>query len=204
VSSPVALADIALGSDMRRGSLGPLPRNGVEAWPEPVTGALLLNDMARTLRRFVVLPEAARDAEALWTLNTYVYDIASILPNLCLSSPEKRCGKTRNLEVLGCLWINFAVFDILWLDGEDLRHLPLIERKKRLSSIRPATPSFLFYVDHLEECGRDLFAAACAKDLEGIIAKPKQSTYNSKRTRWFKMKNPHYSQRVGRPERFGA
>ena len=64
MSSPVALADIALGSDMRRGSLGPLPRNGVEAWPEPVTGALLLNDMARTLRRFVVLPEAARDARA--------------------------------------------------------------------------------------------------------------------------------------------
>src|ERR1700680_541922 len=81
VSSPVALADIALGSDIR-GSLAPLPRNGVEPGPELVHGVLLLNDMARTLRRFVVLPDAAADAEALWTLNTYVYDIASILPNL--------------------------------------------------------------------------------------------------------------------------
>src|SRR5262249_44629142 len=61
----------------------------------------------------------------------------------------------------------FAAFDILWLDGEDLRTLPLIERKKRLAAIVPAAPAFLFYVDHIEEKGRALFEAICAKDLEG-------------------------------------
>ena len=104
VSSPAALADVALGCDMRSaGSVGRIPMNAVEPWPEPVNGAVLLEDMARTIRRFVVLPDASCDAEALWTLNTYVHDVASVLPNLCLSSPEKRCGKTRNLEILGCL-----------------------------------------------------------------------------------------------------
>src|SRR5262249_33656805 len=41
----------------------------------------------------------------------------------------------------------FAAFDLLWLDGEDLRSLPLIERKKRLAVIVPPAPAFLFYVD---------------------------------------------------------
>jgi len=59
--------------------------------------------MAATLRRFVVLSPAAADAEALWCLHTYVHDVAAVSPNLSLSSPEKRCGKTRNLQILGCL-----------------------------------------------------------------------------------------------------
>src|SRR5215831_13683426 len=59
--------------------------------------------MAATLRRFVVLSPAAADAEALWCLHTYVHDVAVVSPNLSLSSPEKRCGKTRNLQILGCL-----------------------------------------------------------------------------------------------------
>src|SRR5262249_6338752 len=65
----------------------------------------------------------------------------------------------------------FAAFDLLWLDGEDLRALALIERKKRLAAIVPTTPTFMFYVDHVEEKGRALFEAVCAKDLEGIVAK---------------------------------
>src|SRR4030095_9074721 len=53
----------------------------------------------------------------------------------------------------------FAAFDLLWLDGEDLRSLPLIERKKRLAAIVPTSPAFLLYVDHVESKGRDLFVA---------------------------------------------
>jgi ATP-dependent DNA ligase len=66
--------------------------------------------------------------------------------------------------------------------------LPLIERKKRLKAIVPASPSFFFYVDHIEEKGKDLFALACANDLEGIVAKPKQAPYDAKRTKWFKLR----------------
>jgi hypothetical protein len=43
----------------------------------------------------------------------------------------------------------------------------LIERKKRLAAIVPVAPAFVFYVDHVEANGRDLFASVCAKDLEG-------------------------------------
>jgi hypothetical protein len=64
---------------------------------------VLLNDMASLLHRYIILSTASADGEALWCLHTYVHDIADVSPILCLSSPEKRCGKTRNLHVLGCL-----------------------------------------------------------------------------------------------------
>ena len=45
----------------------------------------------------------AADAQALWCLNTYAHEASGVSPILCIRSPEKRCGKTRNLEVLSCL-----------------------------------------------------------------------------------------------------
>ena len=59
-------------------------------------------------------------------------------------------------------------------------------------------------VDHLEERGCALFDKACAMDLEGIVAKLKQSPYVVKeRSRdWVKIKNPGYSQADGREELF--
>lgn len=98
----------------------------------------------------------------------------------------------------------FVAFDVLWLNGKDLRPLPLIERKKRLATIIPAQPAFLLYVDHVEERGRDLFAAICGQDLEGIVAKPKNSPYDPTRTKWIKIKNPNYSQKEGRREIFNS
>jgi hypothetical protein len=64
---------------------------------------------------------------------------------------------------------HFYAFDLLWLNGCDLRALPLLERKRRLRGIIPRQPSPVLYVDHVAERGVDLFAAAC--DLEGIVAK---------------------------------
>ena len=62
------------------------------------TWGITPRDMAATLHRFIALSPATADAEALWCLHTYVHDGASVSPNLCLSSPEKRCGKTRYLS----------------------------------------------------------------------------------------------------------
>ena len=107
VSSPVTLTNIVLGTEKekRHPSVAPSPQAfpAVEPWPEPVEGGLLLADMASTFRRFIALSPAAADTEALWCLHTYAHDAASVSPNLCLSSSEKRCGKTRNLQILGCL-----------------------------------------------------------------------------------------------------
>lgn len=71
-----------------------------EPWPDPVNGAKLLDDIAATYRRFIVLPKHADAALALWTVHTYSYDYGRCTPMLGLTSPQKRCGKTTLLSVL--------------------------------------------------------------------------------------------------------
>jgi bifunctional non-homologous end joining protein LigD len=97
----------------------------------------------------------------------------------------------------------FYAFDLLWLDGDDWRRRPLVERKTTLSRLIPSPYDRLLYVDHLEGQGQALYEAACRLDLEGIVAKRKNSRYVSTRTRnWLKVKNPDYSQAEGRKELF--
>jgi bifunctional non-homologous end joining protein LigD len=98
----------------------------------------------------------------------------------------------------------FYAFDLLWLNGVDLRELPLLERKTRLKGLVPERPSLLLYLDHIEGEGVDLFHLACGLDLEGIVAKPKASVYRSERKPWIKVKNPSYSQAEGRRELFDS
>jgi len=95
----------------------------------------------------------------------------------------------------------FYAFDCLWLDGRDLRNLPLIMRKGILEGIVP-TDSPLLYAGHVEGPGADLYRLVCDKDLEGIVCKHKLSTYGSDELPWIKVLNPSYSQRDGRRELF--
>ncbi len=69
-------------------------------WPEPVDAAELLDEIAHCLRRFVVLPPHADEALALWTLHAHAFDAAEHSLVLHVTSPEKRCGKSRLLDVL--------------------------------------------------------------------------------------------------------
>ena len=71
-----------------------------QPWHEPVDGQLLLDDLVKLLRRFVVLPQSAAETLALWTLHTYAFDLRDITAYIGLESPEKRCGKTTLLTVL--------------------------------------------------------------------------------------------------------
>lgn len=66
----------------------------------PDEGGQLLEDVGRFVRRFVVLTHHQADAAALWTLHTHAIDAAETTPYLHVTSPEKRSGKTRLLEVL--------------------------------------------------------------------------------------------------------
>jgi bifunctional non-homologous end joining protein LigD len=93
----------------------------------------------------------------------------------------------------------FYVFDLLWLDGQDLRARPLIERKRLLWSIIPEQPCVLLYASHIERSGLELFRLTCEQDLEGIVAKLKHGRYGEG---WFKIRNPVYSQYEGRRELF--
>src|SRR5262245_5131858 len=60
----------------------------------------------------------------------------------------------------------FFAFDLLHLNGEDLRGLPLVERKARLKRLLRRKRSRILYVDHIETHGRGLFEKVCALDLE--------------------------------------
>jgi bifunctional non-homologous end joining protein LigD len=103
-------------------------------------------------------------------------------------------------------WPYFYAFDLLAVDGEDLRDRPLLERKRRLWAIMPRIPSRLLYVDRLRARGRALFREACARDLEGVVGKWARGRYerDGVSTSWVTIKNPDYSQIVGRRELFEA
>src|SRR4051812_28274138 len=93
-------------------------------------------------------------------------------------------------------------FDLLWLDGRDIRSLPLIERKTLLRRIIPSSRlGRVRYLDYVEGRGCELFEQVCDLDLEGIVAKRADSTYSEK-ARWHKIRNVSYSQWAGRDEMF--
>lgn len=99
----------------------------------------------------------------------------------------------------------FYAFDVLSLDGEDLRELPLIDRKATLRKVIGRRKSRLLYLDHIEGRGSALFERICSMDLEGIVAKKKASKYiagEKPSSHWVKIKNPAYSQAEGRVELF--
>ena len=84
--------------------------------------------------------------------------------------------------------VHLYVFDLLYLNGYDLRGAPLAERKKALAHI--VKPFSLLRVSgHLTGAGQDLLDAARQNGLEGLIAKSARSVYESRRSRnWLKLK----------------
>lgn len=86
--------------------------------------------------------------------------------------------------------ICYYAFDVLEINGETQYHLTLIERKNKLRKII-GKGKLVRYSDHVEEEGKDFFFEAVQKDLEGVMAKNKNSLYYpGKRTsEWLKVKN---------------
>src|SRR5580704_7519086 len=79
-------------------------------------------------------------------------------------------------------WAMHLAFDILELDGVDLRGLPLVERKRRQDD-------GLQFVEHLEGDGAEIFEAACRLGLEGIVSKRADGAYRGGPSRtWLKTK----------------
>jgi bifunctional non-homologous end joining protein LigD len=94
-------------------------------------------------------------------------------------------GKTDNLI--------FFAFDLLFADGEDLRRLPLRERKTRLKKMlearAKAKSKLIPYVEHFETGGDAILQSACKLSLEGIVSKKLSAPYRSGRTEdWTKAK----------------
>jgi bifunctional non-homologous end joining protein LigD len=96
----------------------------------------------------------------------------------------------------------FIAFDLLWLNGEDLRPLALAERKARLRRLlRRRSNHLIAEAMAIDGRGKALMAAVLEYDLEGIVAKRKSDPYR-RGVHWWKIRNPAYSQAVGRHELF--
>jgi bifunctional non-homologous end joining protein LigD len=82
-------------------------------------------------------------------------------------------------------------FDLLEHDGEDLRLLPLVERKKRLAHLVGRRSIGIVLSVHTADDGASIFRAACKFGLEGIVSKRLSAPYRSGPSRdWLKVKNP--------------
>jgi bifunctional non-homologous end joining protein LigD len=82
-------------------------------------------------------------------------------------------------------------FDLMELNGDDLRRDPLEVRKATLASVLAKPGPGIRFNEHIEGDGPTVFAHACKMGLEGIVSKRKDSMYRSGRSpEWLKMKNP--------------
>jgi hypothetical protein len=75
----------------------------IEPWDEPVDGEQLLTEIATAIGSYVVMDSYQRDAAALWVVFAHAHDFFVYAPLLLITSPTKRCGKTRLQETLGRL-----------------------------------------------------------------------------------------------------
>ena len=122
------------------------------------------------------LPDGLYDGEAVALDKDGKPDFAGL--QAALSS-----GKTGGLV--------FYVFDALYAEGEDLRDLPLADRKARLKAQLEAAPASprLRYVEHFTSAGDAVLKSACRMDLEGIVSKRLDAPYRSGRgDSWTKAK----------------
>jgi len=106
----------------------------------------------------------------------------------------------------------YYAFDLIYLDGFDLRRVPLDQRKQLLESVIENS-TVIHFSDHYPERGLALFEAAKQRGLEGIVAKKRSSTYDEKRSsEWLKIKITAsqecviggYTDPEGSREHFGA
>lgn len=85
--------------------------------------------------------------------------------------------------------LTYIIFDILALDGEDLRDYSLIERKEILQSLMKNAPKELHFSNYIKKEEGSILAAACQSGLEGIVGKKTDSSYSGKRDgNWIKIK----------------
>ena len=85
--------------------------------------------------------------------------------------------------------LQYMIFDVLALDGEDLRALPLVGRKELLAGLLAGAPEPLHYSAHIEGQGERLLQAARKAKLEGIVGKRADSAYTGTRNGdWIKIK----------------
>jgi bifunctional non-homologous end joining protein LigD len=87
--------------------------------------------------------------------------------------------------------VELCAFDVLAMNGDDLRALPPSLRKTNLARLPAGRPDGILLSDFEQgEIGPDLFVAACLMGLEGVVSKHRDRPYRGGRSRhWIKVKN---------------
>ncbi len=130
-------------------------------------------------------PEIVEATERLGVRDALIDgEVAMVLPD---GRTSFQALQNASIRARGSSLVYF-VFDLLRLEGADLRDLPLRERKRRLrDALRFEDP--IRFTPHRNEHGEKLFEEACRKGLEGVIAKRADSPYRATRSRdWLKLK----------------
>ncbi|MGH6877455.1 MAG: DNA ligase D, partial [Rhizomicrobium sp.] len=79
-------------------------------------------------------------------------------------------------------WLVYFAFDLLFLEGQDMRSRPLDERKARLETLLARHPrSPIRYVEHFQQAGESVLRSACRMSLEGVVSKRRDAPYRSGR-----------------------
>ena len=144
------------------------------------------NDWTRQFPEFVAALEALPVSSAVLDGEAVVLDARG---RSSFQSLQRIIGQPQSRERSH---LALFLFDLLFLDGRDLRKEPLLERKKALRELLGNGSSRLRYSDHVQGHGREFFANACATGVEGIVAKRADASYQSGRTRsWLKIKCLH-------------
>lgn len=85
--------------------------------------------------------------------------------------------------------IRYHAFDLLYLDGYDLRSVAYVDRKRLLKQLLKKAPEIFIYVEHIAGEGEEIFRHACKLGVEGLVAKRVDAPYRSGRQEtWVKLK----------------
>jgi bifunctional non-homologous end joining protein LigD len=116
----------------------------------------------------------------------------ALLDGEIVALDERGCssfGLLRQALKTGEAPLTYYVFDLLELDGRDLRKEPLTRRKEILRKLLQSPPEGIAYSEHVIGHGDEIFAKSCGMGLEGVVSKRADKPYLSQRTKgWLKAK----------------
>jgi bifunctional non-homologous end joining protein LigD len=129
-------------------------------------------------------PAITKSIASLPVQNAYLDgELCGVLPNGCTAF-----NLIQNATDTGQGSLVFFLFDLLFLDGENLMSLPLVDRKARLASLLKGAPDCLRYNDHQVGHGPEFHRLGCDLGVEGIVSKRPNGRYEPDRRTWLKIK----------------
>jgi bifunctional non-homologous end joining protein LigD len=130
-------------------------------------------------------PFAAEAVRAL-KLNSCIIDGEAVVTDAAGLAVFDRLRKRSGHEIA-----ILCAFDLIELNGDDLRAYPIEARKTKLHALLERAPSGIIYNETFEDDGAIIYRQACVLGCEGIVSKKLGSPYQSGRSvHWLKIKNP--------------